>query len=179
MNYPQMSKIKQKFPTEKLEDITREIDNQFNLIDLNKKIMPGGRYAVTAGSRGISNLNLIIKSVCDYIKNCGATPFIVPSMGSHGGATGDGQAELLTHFGITEEKMGAEIISSMEVVTLGTTSNGAPVYMDKNAYESDGIIVVNRVKPHTDFTGDNESGIVKMVAVGLGKRKRARPQCIF
>lgn len=179
MNYPQMYKIKQKFPTEKLEDITREIGNQFDSIELNKKIKTGGRYAVTAGSRGISNLNLIIKSVCDYIKNCGATPFIVPSMGSHGGATGQGQAELLTHFGITQDKMEAEIISSMDVVTLGATSNGAPVYMDKNAYYSDGIIVVNRVKPHTDFTGNNESGIVKMVAVGLGKEKGASAMHYF
>jgi hypothetical protein len=173
MDYPKMYKIRQRFPEAKIEDIAQEINTQLDAISLKEKIKPSGRYAVTAGSRGINNLAWIIKTVCDYVRDCGGVPFIVPSMGSHGGATGRGQTELLSHFGITDETMGAPILSSMEVVRLGQTSNGAPVYMDKNAYESDGIIVVNRVKPHTDFSGKNESGIVKMIAVGLGKEKGA------
>jgi hypothetical protein len=179
MDYPKMYKIRQRFPVSKIENIVQEINDQFDLINLKTKIKPGGSYAVTAGSRGIQNLALIIKTVCDYVKDCGGVPFIVPSMGSHGGATGRGQQELLSHFGITQQTMGAEIRSSMEVVQLGKTSNGAPVYMDKNAYGSDGILVVNRIKPHTDFSGKNESGIVKMVAVGLGKEKGATAMHYF
>jgi hypothetical protein len=173
MDYPKMYKIRQRFPEAKIENIAQEINVQLDAINLKTKIKPSGRYAVTAGSRGINHLALIIKTVCDYVRRCGGVPFIVPSMGSHGGATGQGQKELLSHFGITDTKMEAQILSSMEVVQLGKTSNGAPVYMDKNAYKSNGIIVVNRVKPHTDFSGKNESGIVKMIAVGLGKEKGA------
>lgn len=173
MNYPTFYKIRQKLEKRKIEDLASAVKKQFDAIELGSRIKPGAEIAITAGSRGISNIAAITRYVCDYVKACGGNPFIVPSMGSHGGATAEGQRLVLKKMGITEETMGAEIRSSMEVVNLGTTINGAPVYMDKNAYEADGIISLNRVKPHTDFISTIESGIVKMVAVGLGKEKGA------
>jgi hypothetical protein len=179
MNYPTFYKIRQKLEKRKIEDLESEVKKQFDAIELAGRIKPGAEIAITAGSRGISNIAAITKYVCDYVKASGGKPFIVPSMGSHGGATAEGQILVLKKMGITEETMGAEIRSSMEVVNLGTTANGAPVYMDKNAYASDGIISLNRVKPHTDFISKNESGIVKMIAVGLGKEKGASAMHCF
>jgi len=129
------------------------------------------KISVTAGSRGISNIDLIIKTVCQKLKEAGAEPFIVPGMGSHGGATDEGQLNVLKKIGITQQTMGVPIKSSMEVVDIGITENGSPVYIDKNAYYSDGIVVINRIKPHTDFSGKHESGLLKMISVGLGKAK--------
>lgn len=170
-DYPKLYKIRQKFDNTKIENITEEIIKELDLINAKNIINPGMKIAVTAGSRGISNIALIIKSICSYIKECGANPLVIPAMGSHGGATAEGQEKVLKKLGITEETVGAPIASSMEVIQLGTTPNGSPVYMDANAYNSDGIIVVNRVKPHTDFIGDTESGLLKMISVGLGKAK--------
>lgn len=171
MEFPKLIKIRQKFDTSKITDIENEILNEFGLIEADKKIKQGMNIAVTAGSRGISNIDLIISTICKYVKSKGANPFVVPAMGSHGGATAEGQIKILEKLGITKESVNAPIVSSMEVVKLGDTSNKSPVYMDKNAYNSDGIIVVNRVKPHTDFSGPTESGLLKMIAVGLGKQK--------
>ncbi|KYO66906.1 lactate racemase domain-containing protein [Thermovenabulum gondwanense] len=171
MNFPKVTKIRQKFNTDKIENIEIEIYKQFEKIGVKNIIKPGMKIAVTAGSRGISNIVKIIKTVCDYLKECGANPFVVPSMGSHGGATAEGQIKVLEKLGITEESVGVPILSSMEVVELGETPKGIKVYMDKIAYYSDGIVVVNRVKPHTDFSGEIESGLMKMIAVGLGKHK--------
>jgi hypothetical protein len=173
MNYPRLFRIRQHFSPEKLADIPAEVAGQLDSIGLRARLKKDAEIAVTAGSRGIANLALITKSVCGYVRAAGAKPFIVPAMGSHGGATAEGQKLVLQKFGITEESMGCEIRSNMDVVFYGNTENGTPVYMDKNAAAAKGIIVVNRVKPHTDFIGDNESGIVKMVAVGLGKEKGA------
>lgn len=173
MQYPKFYKIRQQLEKSKIEDIRSEVWKQLDAIKLGETIKPKAEIAITAGSRGISNLAAITRYTCDYVKAQGGIPFIVPSMGSHGGATAEGQTHVLEKLGISEETMDAEIRSSMEVVNLGTTANGAPVYMDKNAYTSDGIISLNRVKPHTDFISKNESGIVKMVAVGLGKEKGA------
>lgn len=169
-----LTKIKQKFNTAKIGNIEEEIYEQFNSIDATRNIKQGMKIAVTAGSRGIANIDMIIFSVCKYLKEAGGEPFIVPAMGSHGGATAEGQINVLKKLGITEETMGVPIISSMEVMELGRTSNNAPVYMDKNAYYADGIVVVNRVKPHTDFRAKTESGLLKMISVGLGKEKGAR-----
>lgn len=171
LNFPKVTKIRQKFNTDKIENIEIEIYKQFEKIGVKNIIKPGMKIAVTAGSRGISNIVKIIKTVCDYLKECGANPFVVPSMGSHGGATAEGQIKVLEKLGITEESVGVPILSSMEVVELGETPKGIKVYMDKIAYYSDGIVVVNRVKPHTDFSGEIESGLMKMIAVGLGKHK--------
>ncbi|MBQ7887929.1 MAG: DUF2088 domain-containing protein, partial [Clostridia bacterium] len=134
---------------------------------------PGMSIAITAGSRGIDNIALIIRETADYLKALGAEPFIVPAMGSHGGATAEGQKEMLAGFGITQEAMGCEIRSSMETVMLGHSELGKPVYMDKNAYESDGVILSCRLKPHNAFRGPIESGPCKMMTVGLGKQKGA------
>jgi hypothetical protein len=171
--YPKMYKIRQIINSERIEDLRFEIFKQLDLIGMKNLIKPNSRICITAGSRGITNIDRITKYVCDYVKSLGAIPFIVPSMGSHGGATDEGQRQILKKLGITEETMGCQIISSMETVQLENASNGAPVYFDKNAFYSDGIIVVNRIKPHTDFLAENESGIVKMVSVGLGKEKGA------
>jgi hypothetical protein len=130
------------------------------------------RIAITVGSRSIANLIPITKAVIDYVASQGGRPFLVPAMGSHGGATDDGQLRVLEEFGFTEAAMGAPIHSSMEVVQLGMVDT-IPVYMDKYAYEADGIIVINRVKPHQVFKGDIQSGLNKMLALGLGKKKGA------
>lgn len=166
-----MYKIKQKFNSEKIENIEDEVNRQFSIIDAESGVKPGMSIAVTAGSRGISNIPVILKSVCKRLKEYGAKPFIVPAMGSHGGATAEGQKMVLEKLGITEDTMGCPIISSMDVEEIGRTPHNVPVYMDKNAYHADGIIVINRVKPHTDFSAATESGLMKMISVGLGKDK--------
>lgn len=171
--YPKMYRIRQKINNEKIDDLRSEVFKQLDCVGIQSVIKLNNHICVTAGSRGIANIDKIVMYVCDYIKCLNGIPFIVPSMGSHGGATAEGQKQLLKKLGITEETMECEIRSSMEVVQLEDAENGAPVYVDKNAFYSDGIIVVNRIKPHTDFIAENESGIVKMVAVGLGKEKGA------
>ena len=168
--YPVLYRVRQHMEEREIADIPAELTKELDSLDLKPR-MEGMRIAVTAGSRGIHNIDIIVKSVVDYVKRAGGYPFIVPAMGSHGGATAEGQREVIKGYGIDEETMGCPVLSSMEVVQLGTIANGAPVYFDKNAYESDGIIVVNRVKPHTDFSAANESGLVKMLAIGLGKEK--------
>ncbi len=129
--------------------------------------------AVAAGSRGIANIDTIVKATVDEMKEIGAEPFIVPAMGSHGGGTAEGQAGVLKGYGIDEETMGCPIRSSMEVIQIGTSDFGMPIYFDKNASEADHVVVVNRVKPHTGFAGEIESGLMKMMLIGLGKHKGA------
>ncbi len=134
----------------------------------------GRRIAVTVGSRGIASLQRLVRATCDWLKTQGASPFICPAMGSHGGATGDGQLKILEEYGVTPEKVGTEIKSSMATVRVGEAAEGFQAYMDRNAWEADGVVVLNRVKPHTDFSGKIESGLLKMIAVGLGKEDGAR-----
>ncbi|MCI8342333.1 MAG: DUF2088 domain-containing protein [Firmicutes bacterium] len=171
--YPNMYRVKQRLKTEKISDIPAEVKKQLDSIGLGGRLKQGAQVGVCSGSRGISNIDVIVKAVVDYVREHGATPFIVPAMGSHGGATAEGQKHVSEKFGISEEAMGCEIRSSMETVRFEDTPEGVPVYFDKTVFESDGVIVVNRVKPHTDFTAENESGIVKMLSVGLGKQKGA------
>ena len=168
--YPKLCRVRQHMEEREISDIPAEVKKELDTLELDASLMDK-RIAITAGSRGIHNIDRIIKSVVDYVKAKGGKPFIVPAMGSHGGATAEGQREVIRGYGISEETMGCPVLSSMEVVQLGTIENGAPVYFDKNAFESDGVIVVNRVKPHTDFSAPNESGLVKMIAIGLGKEK--------
>ncbi|MDA0748339.1 MAG: lactate racemase domain-containing protein [bacterium] len=130
--------------------------------------------AITAGSRGIANLATVIKTIVEEMIAIGAKPYIVPAMGSHGGGTAEGQAGVLAGYDITEKTMGVPIRSSMEVVQIGTTDFGMPVYFDKNASEADHVVVVNRVKPHTGFVGEIESGLMKMMLIGLGKHEGAK-----
>ncbi len=172
---PRMFHALQKFPDEHIEreDIEKVIFFKINHSGLGERVKPGMQIAITAGSRGIRNVDEITRSVVACVKSRGATPFIVPAMGSHGGATAEGQSELLLGYGITEERMGCEIRSSMETVMLGYSELGKPVYMDRNAYESDGVIISCRLKPHNAFRGAYESGPCKMMTVGLGKQKGA------
>lgn len=172
---PPMFHARQQFPDQHIEreDIRQTIFDEITRSGMAERVRPGMRVAITAGSRGIRNVDEITRSVVAFVKSRGATPFIVPAMGSHGGATAEGQKELLAGYGITEEAMGCEIHSSMETVLLGTSELGKPVYMDKNAYEADGVILSCRLKPHNAFRGPVESGPCKMMTVGLGKQKGA------
>lgn len=172
---PRMFRARQTFPRPVLtpEEIPGVVRAEMSREPFVSKLQPGMTIAITAGSRGIANVALITRSIVEFCKERGTRPFIVPAMGSHGSATAEGQREILAGYGITEEAMGCEIRSSMETVYLGMSQSGRPVYMDKNAYEADGIIVSCRLKPHNAFRGKVESGPCKMMAVGLGKQKGA------
>lgn len=172
---PRMFCAEQRFPDRHIEreEIRQAIADEITRSGMAERIRPGMRIAITAGSRGIRNVDEITRSVVAFVRGRGAEPFIVPAMGSHGGATAEGQREVLAGYGITEETMGCEIRSSMETVFLGNSELGKPVYMDKNAYESDGVILSCRLKPHNAFRGPVESGPCKMMTVGLGKQKGA------
>ena len=172
---PRMFRARQTFPRPVLtpEEIPGVVRAEMSREPFVSKLQPGMTIAITAGSRGIANVALITRSIVEFCKERGTRPFIVPAMGSHGGATAEGQREILAGYGITEEAMGCEIRSSMETVYLGMSQSGRPVYMDKIAYEADGIIVSCRLKPHHAFRGKVESGPCKMMAVGLGKQKGA------
>lgn len=172
---PPMFLAEQSFPRPVIEpkDIPGVVEQQLSREPFRSKLCPGMEVAITAGSRGIANVALITKSIVDFVRACGATPFIVPAMGSHGGATAQGQLDILAGYGITPEAMGCEIRSSMEVVELGVSDTGMPVYLDKNAYQADGIILSCRLKPHNAFRGPYESGPCKMMTVGLGKQRGA------
>ncbi|MFZ7130952.1 MAG: DUF362 domain-containing protein [Eubacteriales bacterium] len=166
-------KIKQQFDAKYLEDIPGEIKKEFYRIGLDKKIKPGMKIAITAGSRGIDRIVEILKSVINEVKKVKGEPFIVTSMGSHGGATAEGQRRVLEHYGITEESMGVPIKATMETVEIDYLENGLPVHFDKIAYQADGVIAVNRVKVHTAFKGEIESGLHKLLSVGLGNHRGA------
>lgn len=169
---PKMFRARQTFPAEKIEpkDIPAVVWEQMGQEQFASLIKPGMSIAITAGSRGIRNVDIITKAIVDFVKSRGADPFIVPAMGSHGGATAEGQLEILAGYNITPESMGCPIKSSMEVVELGYSERGRRVAIDKNAYEADGIIVSCRLKPHNAFRGPYESGPCKMMTVGLGKQ---------
>ena len=168
-----MIKIRQHFELKSIPDIPGAIRSELERIESRKIILPGQRVAVTAGSRGIHKIDVIIRTLAHELKGMKAEPFIVPAMGSHGGATAEGQKKVLEQYGITEDAMGVPIKSAMDVVQIGEVLNGIPVFIDKHALEADHIVVVNRVKPHTDFEGDIESGLMKMIAIGLGKQHAA------
>lgn len=172
---PKMFHATQAFNRERMEpeQIPAAVYEQLSKPGIGDKIQPGMSIAITAGSRGVANVDIITKAIVDFCKEKGARPFIVPAMGSHGGATAEGQREQLAGYRITEETMGCPIKSSMETVLLGYSQYGKPVYQDKNANEADGIIVSCRVKPHNAFRGPYESGVCKMMVVGLGKQKGA------
>lgn len=173
MAYPKMSMVSQPLYSAPIKDIPMAVHQAIDGLKLQGKLPQGSRVAITAGSRGVANIALIVRTVVEHVRDLGWEPFVVPTMGSHGGATAEGQVEVLAGYGITEEYIGAPIRSSMEVVQLGTTEDGIPVYLDRYASEADAIIVVNRVKKHTDFSGATESGLMKMMVIGLGKHKQA------
>lgn len=166
-----MTKVHQLFNRDELLEPEKELKRQFSEKELPVK--KGARIAITCGSRGIHGYVPLLRTIVEYVKEKGGEPFLVPAMGSHGGATAGGQVQVLEKYGITEEVMGAPILSSMEVKQIGKTGRGLPVYIDKYACDADGIILFNRVKPHTSFRGQYESGLVKMLAIGLAKQKGA------
>lgn len=157
-----------------LTHLESEIQQALAGLNLPSEKLQGRRIAVSVGSRGIANLPEIVRTICDWLKAQGAQPFVFPAMGSHGGATAEGQRQILKDYGITPENLGVEVRSSMATVCLGTAPEGFRVYMDRNAWEADGVLVLNRIKPHTDFSGKIESGLLKMMAVGIGKEDGAR-----
>jgi hypothetical protein len=169
--FPVMYEVKQKLGGPQELDIAAAVAREIVRRDMRSRIIPGQKVAVAAGSRGIANIAAIVAAVIGEFKKLGAAPFIVPAMGSHGGATAEGQAKVLKQLGIEEATMGAPVVSSMEVVEIGKTPGGVPVFLDKAAAEAEGVFVVNRVKPHTDFNGNVGSGLTKMVAIGLGNHQ--------
>lgn len=170
---PRMVRIRQKYDPQRIENIPEHLKARMVAAFPEPARFAGKRISITAGSRGIPHLDLILRTLCTQLREWGAQPFVIPAMGSHGGGTAEGQREILEGYHITEQSIGAPILSSMEVVQYGTLSNGTPLYCDRYAFESDGIVLLNKEKPHTDFHGTHESGLGKMIAIGLGKHKGA------
>lgn len=169
MTFPRLVPVRQNFPDRRIHDIPAEVARQLGASGFGARLKPGARVAIGVGSRGISNIALIVRSVVDFWKAAGFNPFLFPAMGSHGAATAEGQADVLAHYGIHEATMGCPVVSQLEVVSLGSTEDGIEAFMDRVAHESDGVFLINRVKWHTDFAGGIESGLFKMMAIGLGK----------
>ncbi len=168
--FPRMARVKQTFPGPMLHDVPSAVREALSRLSL--PIKPGQTVALSVGSRGIVNIDVVARASVDYLKGLGAKPFIFPAMGSHGGGTAEGQLSVLEHYGVTEATMGCPVRATMDVVQVGETL-GLPVWLDRYAAEADWIGVVNRVKPHTDFKGDIESGLFKMMTIGLGKHRGA------
>jgi hypothetical protein len=179
MGLPRLLRVHQDLPSHALKDIGGEVRRQLSAAGFAARVKPGARIAIGAGSRGIANIDVIVRAVVDYWKDAGHQPFLFPAMGSHGAATAEGQADVLAHYGIVESTMGCPVISSIEVVSLGRTADGIEVFMDRAAWSSDGVMLVGRVKPHTDFAGRIESGLFKMTAIGIGKFAGARQYHTF
>ena len=169
-----LTRVRQTFDTTRLEDAAAAVATGLKNLPPVSKIKPGARIAITAGSRGIHNLVKMTRAAVDTVKALGGQPFVVPAMGSHGGATDEGQKALLADLGISEAAMDCPVVSSVQVEEIGRTPSGHPVYFDKNALHADGVIAINRVKLHTIFRGEVESGLCKILAVGLGKHKGAQ-----
>ncbi|MGH8057243.1 MAG: lactate racemase domain-containing protein [Candidatus Entotheonellia bacterium] len=165
MNFPKMIRVRQTPYAPRLTDVRGAVKAALRKLMLAAKVKPGQRVAVPAGSRGISNIVTILETVIHEMKALGLIPFIFPAMGSHGGATAEGQREVLATYGITAQRLGVPIQASMEVIEVGRTPRGIPVYVDAIAAKADWVAVINRVKPHTEFSGEIESGLMKMMAI--------------
>jgi Lactate racemase N-terminal domain len=170
---PRMARVRQQLPDEHVPDVAGAVRAALAEGLLSERIKPGQRVAITAGSRGIADIQTVIRTVVEELRAVGAQPFVVPAMGSHGGATVEGQRAVLAEYGITEPEVGAPILATMETVEVGVLDDGTPCYMDRNAWEGDAVVVVGRVKAHTAFRADIESGLCKMLAIGLGKQRGA------
>ena len=171
MKLPLMHTVRQQFPATPSVAVASELKRQFDT--LREKLHPGMKVAVAVGSRGICRLAEVVHATIGLLKEAGAEPFILPAMGSHGGATEEGQRDLLAGYGVTEETMGAPVRVSMEVTEIGRSEDGMPVWCATEALRAEGILLINRIKPHTDFLGGLGSGLLKMSVVGLGKREGA------
>jgi hypothetical protein len=171
---PRWAMVEQRLDDTSVGDFGEAIAREFARSEIRSTIGPGQKVALTAGSRGIDRIAEVLRAVVDQVKLLGAEPFIITAMGSHGGATAEGQREVIAHYGVTEETMGVPIRASMETVHLGTIEGNVPVWFDRIAYEeADVVIPIGRVKPHTSFRGPTESGLMKMLAIGLGKQHGA------
>jgi hypothetical protein len=168
-----MARVRQELPDEHLDDLPGAVRQALAQGGLRHRVRAGQRVAITAGSRGIADIQTVIRTVADEVRAVGAEPFVVPAMGSHGGATVEGQRAVLAEYGITEAEIGAPILATMDTAVVGHLDDGTPCYMDRNAYEGDAVVVVGRVKAHTAFRSDIESGLCKMLAIGLGKQRGA------
>ncbi len=173
MKLPEFTKIRQRFDAPFVEDLSGTTEGEVSRMIEETGMRPGSTVAVAAGSRGIGNIATIVKHVVSALEKADLKPFVVPAMGSHGGATSEGQRRVLENYGISESTTGCPIRSDIEPASLGETADGLPVYLDRNALGADHIVMVNRVKPHTDFKGSVGSGLMKMLAIGLGKQKGA------
>ena len=172
MKLPKMYRIRQRFDKNQVENLAETVTAELHQLSLTA-VKPGQRVAITAGSRGIANIADILKTVVDFLKIFNAHPFIFPAMGSHGGATAEGQVAVLEQLGVTEAYLNAPILSSMDAQEIARTADDVPVFVDKNALAADHIVVVNRIKSHTKFKAPIESGLMKMMAIGMGKLKGA------
>ncbi len=173
MKLPEFTEIRQRFDAPVVEDLAGTTGREVSRLIEETGMRPGSSVAVATGSRGIGNIATIVGNVVSVLGETGMKPFVVPAMGSHGGATSEGQRRVLENYGISESTIGCPIRSEIEPASLGETADGLPVYLDRNALGADHIVVVNRVKPHTDFKGSVGSGLMKMLAIGLGKQKGA------
>jgi hypothetical protein len=171
--YPRMMRISRSFRVEEIDGLSEEIRRELAKLPLRESLTPGASVALAVGSRGIDRIALIIHTLVQELRGLGARPFVVPAMGSHGGATAEGQQRILCELGITERSVEAPIESSMEVVQIGSTAQGLPVLFDSHAYKADHVVVVNRVKCHTEYSGDIQSGLNKILVIGLGNHQGA------
>lgn len=179
MPLPRMLPVRQHFPDRSIGDVRGEVLHRLSARQFASRVGPRTRIAIGVGSRGIANIATITRAAVDYWKSHGCRPFIFPAMGSHGGATPEGQADVLAHFGIHEATMDCPVVSSMDVVSTGRTPDGIDTFMDRSAFESDGVMLIGRVKWHTDFSGKLESGLLKMTAIGLGKLAGAQRYHVY
>ena len=170
---PKIARVRRTYRHPELKDVAQSTTNAILGSQLPERVVRGGRVAITVGSRGIAQIAKISRAVVETVRSLGCDPFVVAAMGSHGGGTSEGQLALLAELGVTEDFLGCPIRSEMDTVEIGRNSFGLPIHFDRNAYEADGIILLNRIKPHTSFTGEFESGLLKMLTIGLGKREGA------
>jgi len=172
-NFPHIFRVRQTFDATRVADVATEVHAQLDRLHLADAIRPGQSVALTAGSRGIANLPVILRAIVEYLNRLEARPFLVPAMGSHGGGTAEGQARVLESYGITESAVGCPLRSSLETVVVCRTAEGIAVHFDRLAYEADHVLICNRIKPHTMFAGRIQSGLMKMLLIGLGNREGA------
>ena len=174
MSFPKMIAVRQSFEREQEPDIKEAVQRELARLSAGLTVRRGARVGVSVGSRGICNLSTITRELVDGLKAMGAEPFLFAAMGSHAGGTAEGQAAILEHYGITEKTMHCPVLSRMETVQIGESREGIPVFLDKHAFEADHVVAMNRVKQHTEFKGEIESGVMKMLLIGMGKHQGAR-----
>ncbi len=172
-NFPPIFRLRQKFARPRVADVAREVHAQLARLELHRRVQPGQSVAITAGSRGITNIAEILRAAVEHFRALGAEPFLVAAMGSHGGGTAEGQRQVLEACGITEASAGCPIRSSMETTVVGRAAEGFPLHIDRAACAADHLLVCGRVKPHTGLAGGFQSGLLKMLLIGLGKQTGA------